>query len=63
MNEYLQKAHTLNVVTGNDVIITMGNSNGVMVLFARIFTAVNTEMEGKVQLEAKRVLKRNTGSL
>jgi hypothetical protein len=36
MYEYLQKARTLNVVTGNDVIITMGNSNGVTVLFARM---------------------------
>jgi hypothetical protein len=41
----------------------MGNSNGVMVLFARIFTAINTEIECNVQLEAKLVLKRNTGSV
>jgi len=61
--ECLQKARILNVVAGNYVNITMGHSNGVMVLFARIFTVINTEIECKVQLEAKLVLKRNTGSL
>ena len=60
MNEYLQKARTLNVVAGNDVIITMGHS---MVLFVRIFAAINNEMDCSVQLEEKHVLKRNTGSV
>jgi hypothetical protein len=63
VNEYLQKVCTLNVVTGNFVIITMGHSNGVTVLFARIFAAINTEMECNVQLEARLVLNRNTGSV
>lgn len=63
MNEYLWNAHTLNVVAGNDVIVTMGHSNGLTVLFARIFTAINNEMDCKAQLEGKHVLKRNAGSV
>ena len=62
MNIYRRRA-LLNIVTGNDVIINMGHSDGVMVLFARIFTAVNNEMECNVQLEVKFILKRNTGSV
>jgi hypothetical protein len=48
-NECLQKAPTLNVVIRNDVIITMGHSNGVMALFVMVLTAIATEMGGNVQ--------------
>jgi hypothetical protein len=41
----------------------MGHSNGIMVLFARIFTAINNHIECNAQLKAKLVLKKNTGSV
>ena len=63
MNEYLQNAGILNAVAENDVIINMGNSNVLTAPFARIFTAINNEMDCKVQLEEKHDSKRNTGSL